>query len=388
MTYTRPVTLHLPKKLVVGAGCLSQMVDDCLAAGYKRLFVLTVPVVAEMVKPVFNKLQGNGIELKINTSINAEPYYADFEKVLSEARAFNADCVAGIGGGSVMDVAKLIAAQLYNTQTLNEIAGNGLLKERRTYLICVPTTSGTGSEVSPNAILSNNDGVKTGIISPFLVPDASYIDAELAVGLPPAVTAFTGMDALTHCIEAYANKFAHPLVDMYALEGVRLIASNLKIAYDNGKDIEARSRIALGSVYGGMCLGPVNTAAVHALAYPLGSDFKMAHGLSNAILLPYVIEYNIDAAENRYADIAIALGAKPTASAKETALAGVAIIRDLNKHCNIPSSLSETGISKEALPELAKAASNVQRLLKNNVKAFSLDDIVNVFTNAFSQIWI
>src|SRR5439155_10799310 len=145
----------------------------------------------------------------------------------------------------------------------------GKLNARKTYLACLPTTAGTGSEVSPNAILMDeSDQLKKGVISPHLMPDAAYIDPMLTLGAPPAVTAATGIDALTHCIEAYANKFAHPMIDLYALEGIRLIGDNLARAVADGSNIEARTHLALASMYGGMCLGPVNTGAVHALAYP------------------------------------------------------------------------------------------------------------------------
>src|SRR5439155_14470982 len=154
--------------------------------------------------------------------------------------------------------------------------------------------------------------LKKAAISPHLVSDAAYVDPALTMSVPPAVTAATGMDALTHCIEAYANRFAHPVVDMYALQGIRLIAANLPLAVERGDDLEARTNVALGSLYGGMCLGPVNTAAVHALSYPLGGEFKVAHGVSNAVLLPHVLEFNLSAAPQRYADIAVALGAQPS----------------------------------------------------------------------------
>src|SRR5262249_48336492 len=160
------------------------------------------------------------------------------------------------------------------------------------FLVCLPTTAGTGSEVSPNAILLDEaDQLKKGVVSPYLVPDAAYVDPQLTRSVPPSVTAATGLDALTHCIEAYANKFAHPAVDLYALQGVGIIAQNLLRAVRNGGDMEARTELSLGSFYGGLCLGPVNTAAVHALAYPLGGQFHVAHGVSNAVLLPHVIRF-------------------------------------------------------------------------------------------------
>ncbi len=200
------------------------------------------------------------------------------------------------GGGSAMDVAKLVAALLDGRQQIGEVFGIGKLAGRSTPLACVPTTSGTGSEVSPIAIVQDSaDGLKKGVISPYLVPDAAFVDPLLTLGMPPAVTASTGIDALTHCIEAYANRQAHPLVDTWALEGIRRIARSLPAAYADGRNVAARTDVALGSMYGGMCLGPVNTAAVHALAYPLGSDFGVAHGTSNAVLLEHVLEFNLPA---------------------------------------------------------------------------------------------
>src|SRR5690606_27520591 len=167
---------------------------------------------------------------------------------------------------------------------------------------------GTGSEVSPNAILVGDEHQKKGIISPYLVPDNVYVHPLLTFGVPPAITEATGLDALTHCLVAYTNKFSQPLIDIYAYEGMRLIAANLEEAVHNGKNEEARYQVAMGSMLGGFCLGPVNTAAVHALSYPLGSMFHLAHGLSNALLLPYIMEYNYVASPKKYAEVAIALG--------------------------------------------------------------------------------
>src|SRR4029077_16036616 len=172
-------------------------------------------------------------------------------------------------------------------------------------------------------LLDETDELKKGVVSPYLVPDAAFIDPVLTHSVPPGVTAATGLDALTHCIEAYANKFAHPAVDVYALQGIRLIAANLLRAVRNGADAEARAKLALGSLYGGLCLGPVNTAAVHALAYPLGGRFRIAHGVANALLLPHVCRYNFSAAPERYAEISAALGVERNGSALTTAEHGV-----------------------------------------------------------------
>ena len=284
-----------------------------------------------------------------------------------------------------MDVAKLVAALFDGKQDVNDVFGIGKLRGRSTFLVCLPTTAGTGSEVSPNAILLDpRDQLKKGVISPHLMPDAAYVDPMLTLGVPPAVTAATGMDALTHCIEAYANRFAHPIVDLYALQGVRLIAANLTRAVCNGDDLDARTNLALASMYGGMCLGPVNTGAVHALAYPLGGEFHVAHGVSNAVLLPHVLEFNLPAAPQRYADIAVALGVERGREDAETARRGLAKLRELTRQCGIPPSLSQLGIPQSAIDRMAKAAMTVTRLLNLNVRELTLADAIDIYRKAFS----
>lgn len=379
----KEIVILNPNRVVFGEGSMQRFVDDFVEKGFKRLFLLSITELSHTLVPFLNTLTSQGVEIVIDESIVGEPTFDDFNKTLEKAIAFNADSVVGIGGGSVLDVAKLVAAQLKNTQTLDEIKGIGNLKERQIYVACIPTTSGTGSEVSPNAIFVNELGEKVGIISPFLVPDAAYIDPVLTVSLPKSITAATGIDALTHCLEAYTNKFAHPFVDLYALEGVRLIAKYLKRACDNGSDLEARAQVALGSMYGGMCLGPVNTAAVHALSYPLGVEYHIPHGLSNALLLPYVMEYNIEADASKYERIAEVLGAEKKATSKETALEGVKIMKQLIADCGLPLTLSEAGVKKESIPQLAEGAIKVQRLLKNNIREIVVEDAVAIYQSAF-----
>ncbi len=378
------IVIYQPGKLVFGEGTLAQFVEDYLSLGLKRMYLLTIGPVESLLSDTLKTLTESGVQVEVNTEVLNEPSFGEFEKILKEAREFRADSVVGIGGGSVMDVAKLLAAQISNEQSTREIIGNGLLKERSTYLACLPTTSGTGSEVSPNAIfLDEVDGGKKGVISPFLVPDGAYIDPVLSVGVPSSVTAATGIDALTHCLEAFTNKFAHPMVDLFALEGIRLIGNYIKRACDNGNDLEARTMLALGSVYGGMCLGPVNTAAVHALAYPLGSEFKVPHGLSNALLLPYVMEYNLEASVDKFAQIARVLGSKDGSTLKETAENGIVKIKEIMKECNIPEKLSDINIPEEAIENMAKGAFEVKRLLNNNIKELKLEDIVDIYKKAY-----
>lgn len=380
----RDITVRFPGQIIIGKNALLKLIDEVSGAGYFNVIIIAIEPLLPKLKPVIQQLEEKGISVTVDTSIVQEPSFSDFEKLLQSLQHTFADVVIGIGGGSVLDVAKLVAAQLDNTQTLQDIAGNGLLKGRRKKLICIPTTAGTGSEVSPNAILIDDaDNQKKGIISPYLVPDAVIIDPALTVSLPPAITAATGLDALTHCLEAYTNLFAHPLIDMYAYEGMRLIAENLVKAVTDGTDEDARTQLAIGSMLGGFCLGPVNTAGVHALSYPLGSMFHLAHGLSNALLLPYVMEYNMSAAPARYAAVARALGCPVGPSDEATAQAGIEKIRQLIEQCDIPARLSEAGIDKASIPAMAADAMKITRLLKNNPRPINLNDAVAIYEAAY-----
>jgi alcohol dehydrogenase class IV len=241
--------------------------------------------------------------------------------------------------------------------------------------------------VSPNAILVDDaDNQKKGIISPFLVPDIVYVDPLLTKSVPPGITAATGIDALTHCLEAYTNKFSTPFIDMYAYEGLRLIAANIEQAVKQGDDEYARYQVAMGSLLGGFCLGPVNTAGVHALSYPLGSSFHLPHGLSNALLLPYVMEFNIPAAPHRYAAVAVALGVKRAADDLTTAMNGVEKIKELIKACGLPLGLKEVGVPETTFAQMATDAMKIQRLLKNNPRIISEEDALAIYSAAYCGI--
>ncbi len=378
------VTLLNTDKLVVGEHSFDVFVNDVLESGQKRLLIYSATPVLEFIGEGIAKLKKAGIQISVNTSIIGEPSFGEFELLLEEARGFRADSVAGIGGGSVLDVAKLMAVLLYSDQKLADVVGIGKISGRSTPLYCLPTTSGTGSEVSPNSILLDEKAqLKMGIVSPFLVPDAAYIDPVLTYSVPSHITASTGLDALTHCLEAYTNIFAHPFIDVFALEGVRIVSQNLVKAVKNPHDKDARSGMALGSLYGGLCLGPVNTTAVHALSYPLGGTFHIPHGIANALLLPYVMEFNIPAAPERFADVAIAMGASTGATAEETATSGVKIIQNLIRDCDIPSRLSELNVPKDALETMAASAITVTRLLKNNVREVSFQDALDIYQSAY-----
>lgn len=376
----KSIELKQPQRIVFGTGCMKQMCEEYIASGMKNLFILTADPILPLVQPVICRLEEEGVRTMVETKILGEPTVGDFKRILKEAQEFGADSVIGIGGGSVMDVAKLVAVFMHSEQKIEECYGIGFIRQRGVWFACAPTTAGTGSEVSPNAILlDETDNGKKGIISNFLLADVAYLDPQLTATVPPRITAETGMDALTHCIEVYTNKFAHPCVDMYALKGIELIAKNLERAVKNGSDMEAREAMLLGSMYGGLGLGPVNTAAVHALAYPVGGMFHKSHGLSNSVLLPTVMKFNMQGNEKRYADVAIACGCEPGATDEETAMRGVDFIAAMSKACGIPQTLEEIGIPASAIDDMAKAAMLQQRLLKNNPRPITEEDCREIY---------
>jgi len=379
----RVISYTQPRRMAFGHGCTSACVEDIVQSGLRRAFVVTGPPIRPLVEPLVDGLSKGGLTVRLYAEASTEPTITMLNAALKEAMAFEPDVAIGFGGGSSMDLAKLVAALPSSGQSIQEVFGTSLLASRETHLALLPTTAGTGSEVSPIAIvLDEAANLKKGVVSPHLVADAAYVDPLLTVTVPPAVTAATGMDALTHCIEEYANRFAHPVIDLYALQGVRLIASNLLRAVENGDDLDARASVALGSLYGGLGLGPVGTGAVHALAYPLGGEFHVAHGVSNALLLPHVIESALPAAPQRYADIALAMGVEPGDSPTETAQRGVARIWELSEQVGIPSRMSELGIPEEAIPRMTEAAMTVTRLLKNTPYQLTDDDARAIYEAA------
>src|SRR4051812_31355595 len=218
------VVLQQPKRLIFGQGAAHRAVEEFALAGRKRLFVVTGPHVGKANAPLIAAWRAAGLEIEVFDRVNREPEIALFEEVVAAARAFKPDGVVGLGGGSPLDVSKLVAALLDGRQPVSETFGIGNLRGRSTWLACIPTTAGSGAEVSPNAVLIDEAAkVKKGVVSPHLVADVAICDPELTVTMPPGVTAATGLDALVHCIEAYANKAAHPAADVYALEGIRRI---------------------------------------------------------------------------------------------------------------------------------------------------------------------
>lgn len=376
----KEITLQQPAKLVFGSGCRSHL-PEYLSEFKKVAFVVAAPLV-HVAQDFFSACKAIGLAAEIFEYEHGEPTFALYNQYMSAVNLFGPDCIVGCGGGSVLDLAKILAAMIGNPQSIDEVTGINLLKQRSVRLVCMPTTSGTGSEVSPNSILLDEESLeKRGIISPFLVPDASFIDPELTLKLPPKITAETGIDALSHCMEAFTNKFSHPLIDHYAIKGVELISQHIVSAFEDGSNLEARAALSMGSLLGGMCLGPVNTAAVHALSYPLGGKYHIPHGLANAVLLAEVFKYNMSADLPKHARMAIALGAKPGKDDQETALRGLDQLKYLCSACGIPENLGALGILESDIPEMAALAMKVTRLLKNNPRPLNYEDAIQIYKN-------
>lgn len=379
----KPVVLQQPARIMFGNGTVTQVPEELLARGWRRVFVVTGQRIAESNGSTIAAWRQAGLDVVLFAEVDREPEIELFEAVLAAARGCSPDVIVGFGGGSSIDVAKLVAALLDGAQNVREVFGIGLLKGRARPLVCIATTAGTGADVSPNAILlDEQEKLKKGVVSPFLVPDIAVCDPELTHSVPPAVTAATGIDALVHCMEAYANKFAHPVVDVWALEGIRRIGRSIVTAVRQGDNHEARADVMLGALCGGLCLGPVNTAAVHALSYPLGGSYRVAHGVGNSLLMPHVFRFNLPAMPQRYADIAVALGCARGSDDIATAEAGLARLVELSRECSIPQRLDEVGVPAADIPALAAAAMKVTRLLKNNPRELTAADAEAIYRAA------
>jgi alcohol dehydrogenase class IV len=377
------LTLHNVKTLRLGAGVAVDCAADLAALGCLRVLVVTAKPIRGLCADLEAALAAVRCAALVHEANDGEPTLGDLAAAIAAASEFGADAVVGFGGGSAMDVAKLVAALADGRQDIFDVVGIGLLAGRALPLACIPTTAGTGSEATPIAIVEDSEALlKKGVVSPHLVPDFAYLDPELTRTMPRSVTAATGIDALTHCIEAYANRFAHPVVDQWALEGIALIAGHIERACADGNDMEARAAMLRASNLGGQCLGPVNTAAVHALAYPLGGEFHIAHGVANSLLLPHVLRFNLEAAPERYAAIAGAMGITRSGDDKADALKGIEEIERLSAAIGIERRLSAFGISANTIPHMAAAAMTVQRLLVRNPREVTEDDARAIYAAA------
>lgn len=316
--------------------------------------------------------------------VTADPPEAMVLAAVDEARRQGIDGVVSVGGGSSLDTAKLIAVLAGSRQTIAEIYGVGLVKGARLPLVLAPTTAGTGSEVTPIAIVTTGAAEKKGVVAPQLLPDCAILDAELTVGLPAGVTAATGVDAMVHAIEAYTSKIRKNAVsDCLAREALRLLGGNIRAACATPENLQVRSDMLLGSMLAGMAFANAPVAAVHALAYPLGGHFHVPHGLSNALVLPHVLAFNMPEARALYAELGPIvfpdLAGQPAAARAEGLVDGLGrLARDLG----MPTRLSEVGVSHNHLPMLAEDAMKQTRLLVNNPREMTYAAALAIYETA------
>jgi alcohol dehydrogenase class IV len=334
---------------------------------------------AGLVAPVEASLRAAGFAVTLYDEVLADPPERVILAAVEMLGAAGVDAVFAIGGGSAMDTAKLVAYLLRSPCDLDSIYGVDRAKGQRLPLILAPTTAGTGSEVTPISIVTTPTEEKRGVVSRRLLPDVALLDANLTLGLPPAVTAATGIDAMVHAIEAFTSRrLKNPLSDVLAQQALTLLSTNLPLVLRDGQDKAARGAMLLGSCLAGMAFANAPVAAVHALAYPLGGRYHVPHGLSNALMLLPVLRFNLRAAAPLYAALAPSVGAR-TASAEGFLLA----IEQLVGQCDMPKRLHELQVTRESLPQLATDAMQQQRLLINNPVELSEADALRLYEEAF-----
>ncbi|KGR90681.1 alcohol dehydrogenase [Ureibacillus massiliensis 4400831 = CIP 108448 = CCUG 49529] len=381
------ITLYRsPDLLMMGEGSIANIGKEAKKYDANHVLVVADAFLVEnkIINHVFDYLTNENITYDINQSIIPEPPFELLERIGSEIREKNYDLIIGIGGGSVLDSAKILSILAKYELDLRSVVGTNLVPEKGLPFFLTPTTSGTGSEVTWNAIFTDEkDHVKKGIVSPYLLPQLSIVDPELTYTMPPSVTAATGMDALVHAIESYTSLRTDELNKAIALQAIKLINKSLRKAVHNGKDRVARADMSNGSLLAGISLANAGVGAVHALAYPLGGKFKVPHGVSNSVLLPYVMEYNVISDLDAFVEIAEALELQTdNLSKREIADEFVSYLKQFVKDIGIPTSMSVFGVTKEDVPKMAEEASKIERLLSNNPRKLSVNDIEQIYYNA------
>ena len=337
-----------------------------------------------LVDTPLRSLQEAGIEVHVFSDVQADPPEAVVLAAVEQARLFHVELVIGLGGGSSMDVAKLIAVLAPGRQTLGDMYGIGKVQGARLPLVQVPTTAGTGSEVTNISIVTTGATSKMGVVAPQLYADLAILDARLTLRLPPAVTAATGIDAMVHAIEAYTTAhLKNPLSDMLARQALSLLSSNLARVCRNGQDLAARQAMLLGAMLAGQAFSNAPVAAVHALAYPIGGMFHVPHGLSNALVLPHVLRFNLGHATSLYAELAAIVSPQATGSEEARAQALIDALQALAAETGIVRTLREVGIGEADLDGLAEAAMQQTRLLGNNPRSVTLSDARAIYAAAW-----
>lgn len=375
------------KSVICGSGCINQIGTTAIELGMSNILLVTDQGIIKktgILNKAFTTLKSARLKVTVVDDVVADPPEAVILKIVEQAKEIGVDGIIGFGGGSPMDVAKLVAFLSISKQSINDIYGVGMAKGGRLPLIQVPTTAGTGSEVTPIAIVTTGASEKKGVVSPVLLPDAALLDAELTTGLPPHVTAATGIDAMVHAIEAYTSKNKKNIIsDNLAKEALALLSANIKEAVHNGSNIDARENMLLGAMLAGQSFANSPVAAVHALAYPIGGHFHVPHGLSNSLVLTHVMKYNLSSATKEYAQLAqIMFPEIESASDIEMAKQLIKAIEKLIVDLKLENRLSQVGITENDLDLLASDAMKQERLLGNNPKEMTKEAAYKIYSDA------
>ncbi|GAB4443754.1 MAG: iron-containing alcohol dehydrogenase [Turneriella sp.] len=372
------------RRVICAPGSIGQLPAIARELGITRALVVTDGGIfrSGLHARCTDTLRSGDLDFAVEHGVVADPPEAVVNEAVTKARALRIDGVIGFGGGSSMDVAKVIATLVPSRQTITDIYGIGNVRGPRLPLIQIPTTAGTGSEVTPIAIITTGKTTKTGIVSPQLLPDVALLDAKLTVELPADVTAATGIDAMVHAIEAYTSKIRkNPYSDLLAREALRLLSANLLRAVRHGNDINGRQAMLYGAMLAGQAFANAPVAAVHALAYPLGGHYHISHGLSNALMLPHVLRFNMPFAAGLYEELC---GVLPSENSLQPS--GEKFIESLTQliaQTGIPRTLREMKIPRDDLPMLARDAMLQQRLLINNPREVNEADALRLYEEAY-----
>ncbi len=383
-----PFTFNTTRTIISGSGKAAEIGSIARPVLGERVLLVTDSGLLRsgLLDPALASLRAAGCILHIYDEVVADPPEAIVLAAAQAARDHGATGVLSIGGGSPMDVAKLAALLARSGEALADIYGMGNVKGQRLPLMLVPTTAGTGSEVTLGSIVTTGEAEKKGVLSPVLLPDVALLDPDLTLSLPPAITAATGVDAMVHAIEAYAsaNPSNNPVSRALAREALRLLGANIHEAVHNGQNREARAAMLLGSLLAGQAFANSPVAAVHALAYPLGGHYHIPHGLSNALVLPHVLAFNLPVAAAAYAEIAgDAFPELATMPVAQRAEAFVERLARLSVELNLPTRLRDMTIGENALAMLAADAMKQTRLLANNPRALTESDALAIYRAAW-----
>ncbi len=378
-------SFKIAHKLITGRGAIEQLADELTRLNVDHPLIVTDAALVKSGTVDLALAHLGGRTYEIFDRVLPDPEIAIVEDCMRAYREGGHDGLIGLGGGSAIDIAKSVGAYAGYHGTLEDLFGIDQVPRKGPPLIAIPTTAGTGSEVTNVAILSDKQAqLKKGIVSDYLLPDVALVSPQMTLTCPRSVTAASGVDAMVHAIEAYLSLNASPITDALAIGAIKLIATALPKAYANPANLQAREEMATASLMAGMAFGNAGVGAVHALAYPLGGRFNIAHGVSNALLLPYVMSWNKIACVERMQEIAVAMGVNVAGlSLIEAADKAVAAMTDLCAAVEIPAGLSSFGVPLDAIPSMAEEAAATERLMRNNPRRLSAADIEKIYRAAY-----